>query len=76
MTIHNALTPDEQRTQTKLVNLARENLHRNCQIEIKQAGPHWGLYCSNPKCRKTGSWIDWIKKDQVRNMLKKQINKV
>ena len=71
MTIHNKLTPDEQRTATKLVNLARENLHRNCQVDIKQAGPHWGLYCGNLKCRKSGSWIDWIRKDNVRAILKK-----
>lgn len=76
MTIHNALTPNEQRTATKLANLARENLHRNCQIQIKQTNEHWGLYCGNPRCRRTGSWIDWIKKDQVRNMLKKDINKL
>ena len=71
MTIHNKLTPEEQRTQTKLVNLARENLHRNCQIEIKQTGPQWGLYCGNLRCRKTGGWIDWIKKDQLKNILKR-----
>jgi hypothetical protein len=76
MTIHNKLSPNEQRIQTKLVNLARENLHRNCSINIKQAGPHWGLYCANPKCRKTGAWIDWIKKDQVKQMLKKELNKL
>jgi len=66
MTIHNALTPDEQRTATKLVNLARENLHRNCQTEIKQADPHWGLYCGNPRCKRTGSWINWIKKEMIK----------
>ena len=76
MTIHNKLSPDEQRIQTKLVNLARENLHRNCSVDIKQTGPHWGLYCSNPKCKKTGSWIDWIKKEELKQMLKKELNKV
>jgi hypothetical protein len=65
------MTPEEQRIKTKMANLARENLHRNCGINIKQAGPHWGLYCSNPKCRKAGSWIDWIKKDQLKNILKR-----
>ena len=72
MTIHNKITPDEQRTATKLVNLARENLHRNCQTEIKYTDPHWGRYCSNPRCRKSGSWIDWIKKEQLETMLKKR----
>jgi len=71
MAIHNKLTPDEQRTQTKLVNLQRENLHRNCSIEIKQTGPHHGLYCANKRCRKSGSWISWIKQDQLKNILKR-----
>ena len=71
MAIHNKLTPDEQRTKTKLSILARENTHRNCSVEVKQTGPHWGLYCSNPRCRKKGSWIDWIKKDKLKGLLKK-----
>lgn len=65
------MTPQEQRTQTKLANLARENLHRNCQVEIKEQGPHWGLYCSNTRCKKKGSWISWIKQDQVKSIIKK-----
>ena len=64
MTIHNKIKPDEQRTLTKLVNLARENLHRNCATQVKYTDPHWGIYCSNAKCRKSGSWINWIKKKQ------------
>jgi hypothetical protein len=71
MTIHNEISPDEQRTRTKLANLTRENLHRNCSIKIKEVLPHWGLYCDNPRCKKTGSWIGWIKKDQLKNILKK-----
>lgn len=66
------MTPDEQRTQTKLANLQRENTHRNCTVEIKQAGPHWGLYCSTPTCKKMGSWISWIKQDSFKAILKKQ----
>lgn len=59
------MTPDEQRIRTKMANLARENLHRNCSVDIKETGPHWGLYCSNPKCPKTGRWISWVKQDQL-----------
>jgi hypothetical protein len=66
MTIHNALTPNEQRTQTKLVNLARSNQHRNCATEVKYTEPHWGIYCNNPRCKRAGSWIDWIKKEEVK----------
>ena len=66
------MTPQEQRTRTKLANLQRENLHRNCAVDIKPAGPHWGLYCSNPKCKKTGSWISWIKQDKIKAVLMKR----
>jgi hypothetical protein len=65
------MTPDEQRTRTKMANLQRENTHRNCSVEIKQTGPHWGLYCSNPKCKKTNSWISWIKQTDTRSILKR-----
>ena len=65
------MTPNEQRTRTKLANLARENLHRNCTVDIKQAGPHWCLYCSNPKCKKTNNWISWIKQDSIKAVLMK-----
>lgn len=65
------MTADEQRTKTKLTNLARENLHRNCQVDVRQIGPHYGLYCSNLKCKKTGSWITWIKQDSFKSILKK-----
>jgi hypothetical protein len=65
------MTPDEQRTKTKLANLARENLHRNCGVDIRQAGPHWGLYCGNPKCKRTNAWISWVKQDQLKAILHK-----
>ena len=63
------MTPDEQRIRTKMANLARENLHRNCSVDIKQTGPHWGLYCANPKCSKTGRWISWVKQDQLKAII-------
>lgn len=63
------MTPEQQRTQTKMANLQRENLHRNCQVDIKKSGPHYGLYCINKKCRKTGSWLGWIKQEQVEFLL-------
>lgn len=66
------MTPQEQRIKTKMANLARENLHRNCPVKIKQTGPHWGLYCDNSKCRKSGSWISWINQQQYKSILKKQ----
>ena len=65
------MTPEQSRIKTKLTNLARENLHRNCEVKIKQTGPHWGLYCNNAKCKKTGQWISWIKQDAYKSILKK-----
>jgi len=65
------MTPEQQRTRTKQARLARENTHKNCAVEVKQTGPHWGLYCVNQKCKKKGSWIDWIKKDKLRGLIKK-----
>jgi len=65
------MTPNEQRTKTKLTNLARENLHRNCQVDVRQVGPHYGLYCSTTTCKKMGSWITWIKQDNFKAILKK-----
>lgn len=63
------MTPDETRIQTKLSNLQRENLHRSCETEIKKTGPHFGIYCVNPKCRRPGAWISWISQQQVRKLI-------
>ena len=60
------MTPEQQRTKTQRAYQAREELHSKCSIDIKQTGPHWGLYCSNPKCRKTGKWISWVKQDKLK----------
>jgi hypothetical protein len=59
------MTPEQQRTQTLMANFQRENLHKKCQKEIKISGPHLGLYCSNPKCKKTGQWLTWTKKTRT-----------
>lgn len=59
------MTPQEQRIQTKMANLQRENLHRNCQVELKRVSPHYGLYCSNKKCIKQGQWLGWINQKQL-----------
>ncbi len=63
------MTPDETRIRTKSANLARENLHRNCSVEIRSQGPHLGLYCVNSKCRKKNAWISWITKQQAQSLL-------
>ena len=36
-------------------HLAREARHLHCDMDIKQKGPHWGLYC-----KQHGKWIRWI----------------
>lgn len=65
------LTPQEQSIKTRSENLLRYNLHRNCSVDVKQVGPHWGLYCSNPKCSKTGVWINWVNKRNLEAILEK-----
>ena len=66
------MTPEQQRTKTKMANLARENRHRNCQVKVQQTGPHWGLYCDNARCYHKGKWITWINQQQYKSILKKQ----
>lgn len=65
------MTPEETRIKTKMANLARSNLHRNCKVEIKETGPHWGLYCANTQCPKTGSWLQWVNKRNLKSILQK-----
>jgi len=65
------MTPEQQRLQTRMANLARENLHRNCGVEIKPQGPHLGIYCANRLCRKSGHWISWISKSQAAMILQR-----
>ena len=67
------MTPEQQRTQTLMDKFQRENFHKKCQTEIKISGPHWGLYCSNPKCKKTGSWLTWTKKQELPKYFNKKI---
>lgn len=47
----------------------RIKLHDQCKVKLTQKGPHWGLYCDNPKCRKKDAWIQWIKQDTYRSLL-------
>ena len=51
------------------------SIHENCSVDIRTMGPHWGLYCSNPKCKKTGKWIQWIDKKSYKQILKKYTTK-
>ena len=39
----------------------RWQLHSRCESEVRQQGPHWGVYCVQH-----GRWIQWIGRDQVR----------
>lgn len=65
------MTPTEAHTKTQQQTIARENLHRNCEVTLQAKGPHWGLYCCNRNCKKTGQWISWIKQDVFKSILKK-----
>jgi hypothetical protein len=69
MTIESQAQKD--RIKTKMANLARQNLHRNCSVDIRAAGPHWGLYCANPRCPKTGSWLQWVNKQNLKSILQR-----
>jgi hypothetical protein len=64
------MTPAQQRIASKMSYLQRENTHRNCEVDIRQTGPHWGLYCRNKSCGKTGQWIQWIKQRSLKDQLK------
>jgi hypothetical protein len=59
------MTPEMQRNKQKLVNETREIMHLNCDIEFRQIGPHWGLYCNNVQCKRKGAWIQWIKQEHL-----------
>ena len=69
------MTPQQQRNKTIKARNDREKLHKNCQVEIKSIGPHWGIYCGNIRCQKTGKWISWVKQDQLRAILQKETSK-
>jgi hypothetical protein len=49
----------------------RLKLHDKCEVSVKPVGPHWGLYCNDLKCKKTGAWIKWINQKTFRGILKK-----
>jgi len=42
----------------------RWQLHRDCEAEVRQVGPHWGVYCGDH-----GTWIQWIRQDQIDQIL-------
>jgi hypothetical protein len=44
----------------------RWQLHSRCECEVRQQGPHWGVYCANHN-----QWIQWIGKTQAREITKK-----
>ena len=47
----------------------RLKMHNKCAVTVKQVGPHWGLYCDNPKCKRTGVWIQWINQRAFKGIL-------
>jgi hypothetical protein len=60
-----------QREQTLLSKKVKLSLHNTCEVEFKIKGPNIGMYCANKSCYRPGEWIQWIKHEQVRNLLKK-----
>jgi hypothetical protein len=49
------LTPEQASQLSKKKQALKEQQHMLCPMEVRQKGPHVGLYCS---CH--GTWIRWI----------------
>ncbi len=43
----------------------RWQLHSRCECEVRQTGPHWGVYCA-----RHGTWIQWIGREQAQQITK------
>lgn len=43
----------------------RWQLHSRCECEVRQRGPHWGVYCATHN-----KWIQWIDKTQAQQIAK------
>lgn len=54
-------SPAQQRSQAQQAE--RWRLHSRCESEVRQVGPHWGVYCATHN-----KWIQWIPRDQVRHL--------
>lgn len=65
------MTQNTTRADTILVNLLRENTHRNCPTKLVKEKTNWSLYCDNPRCPKTGNWIKFIPRRQAENILQR-----
>lgn len=53
------MTPSaQQRSQAQQAE--RWRLHSRCEAELRQTGPHWGIYCATHN-----QWIQWIRRNQV-----------
>jgi hypothetical protein len=37
-----------------------ENQHLHCEVEFRQRGPHWGMYCSEHN-----RWIRWMRQEEL-----------
>ena len=51
----NKLTPEQISQLTHRKQELKEQDHLHCRMEVRQRGPHTGLYCSEH-----GTWIRWI----------------
>lgn len=49
------LTPEQQSIRDRERRAQVEQQHMHCEMEIRQRGPHWGLYC-----QQHNKWIKWI----------------
>jgi hypothetical protein len=59
----NKLTPQQQSQLSHQTQVAKEQDHMWCRMEVRQKGPHVGLYCAEH-----GTWIRWISMSQARKI--------
>lgn len=42
--------------------------HSNCECQLRQKGPHWGLFCAEH-----GSYIKWLNRQELAEIRKMDI---
>lgn len=61
------MNPEISRQKTLALREKINKTHMHCRMEVRQKGPHIGLYCSEH-----GVWIKWISQkeaDRIKDIL-------
>ena len=56
-------TPEQTSQRSKQKQILKEQKHMFCPMEVRQKGPHIGLYCAQH-----GVWIKWISQTQAQEI--------